>query len=107
MCDMAKQTRMVFAPGDMVQMRLRCGSCGGDSAYPVTRTFDVPCNCPHCNEEWWDNRPGIQLTDAEVNAIGLARAIHYFLNPRNSIDLAKVRFGIQLEIDGEPPSETP
>ncbi|MDE2684144.1 MAG: hypothetical protein OXI54_08345 [Chloroflexota bacterium] len=104
---MVKQTRILFDPGDIEQMRLCCGHCGGDASYPFSQTFKVPARCPHCLADWWDDRPGMKLTEAEAHAINLARAIHYFLNPRNCEALKTVGFGIQLEINDEQTPDPP
>ena len=99
---MVKQTRIIFDPSDILQMRLRCGHCDGDASYPFNkRTLSVPNACPHCHEEWWENAPGVRLTDAEAHALNLVQAVHYFLNPRNADELDGLPFGIHLEIDGE------
>ena len=99
---MVKRTRIVFSPQDIVQMRIVCGHCNGESSYPFTVDFDIPGSCPYCCHEWWDKRG--HATKAKLHAINLARAIHYFLDPRNVVEMEELAFELQLEINGEDPS---
>ena len=103
MLAMVKRTRIVFSPQDIVQMRIVCGECKGESSYPFTVTFDVPDSCPYCHNEWALTHGG-QPFPVKKHAINLAKAIHYFLNPENVAVIEDLAFELQLEINGEDPS---
>ena len=100
---MVKRTRIVFSPQDIVQMRIVCGHCNGESSYPFTVTFEVPNSCPYCCKDWAETHGG-QPDQSKKHAINLARAIHYFLNPENVVEIGNLDFEPQLEINGEDPS---
>lgn len=99
MRSMVKQTRIIFSPGDIVQMRLVCGECGGESSFPFSRTFDVPERCTYCLAEWWEKKR--EQPRAKEHALNLSRAIHYFLNPENAVEIGDLKFSIQMDIDVE------
>ena len=100
---MVKRTRIVFSPQDIVQMRIVCGHCKGESSHPFTVDFDVPNSCPYCCKDWAETHGG-QPVQAKRHAINLARAIHYLLDPRNVAEMENLAFELQLEIIGEDPN---
>ena len=75
----------------------------GESAYPFNCTFDVPDRCPYCRKEWWDK--DVSLTNVVAHARNLAQAVHYFMDPNYAAEVAGLKFGIRLEIDGEQSPE--
>ena len=93
---MVRNTRIVFDPPDIVQMRIVC-TCGGESTYPFNRTFNLPRRCPFCDVDWWN--PYGPLTNALTHARNLALAVHYFLDPTYAAEVAELKFKIQLELD--------
>jgi DNA-directed RNA polymerase subunit RPC12/RpoP len=56
---MVKQTRIIFGPQDLVQIRIHCGSCSGELTFPIERLPKLPTECPHCGgrllEGGWGN----------------------------------------------------
>ena len=102
---MVKQTRTIFSPQDLMQMRIRCGSCSGELTFPIERQPQLPTECPHCLGHWWSGWRSGNNSAATRYAISLAEAVHYFLRPGNADDIAAVKFGVQLEIDGDSDEE--
>ena len=97
---MVKQTRIIFGPQDLVQIRIHCGSCSGELTFPIERLPKLPTECPHCGERWWSGQYG-NSSEAAQYTVSLAESLHYFLRPGNAADIGTLKFGIQLEINGD------
>lgn len=94
---MVKETRIIFAPTDVKQMRVVCSGCKGEIVRPLSASnFKLPQSCPHCNYDWWDKTrdddPIIKHTKQ------LLDAMHYLLK---APEAEGTPFTARFEIDGE------
>ena len=94
---LVKQTRILFEPTDIIQVRIVCTKCKGDIGHPLhRRSFQLPDKCPHCHEEWKDERFPMDRMAAET--LKLLEAANY-LSKATEADSSP--FMVRFEIDGE------
>ena len=95
---MAKETRIIFDPTDIRNIRIVCSTCKGGAVLPLAKTMDfkLPHNCPHCRAGWFD---GLGSYDSIIGATyQLLKAVHYLHS--EPVD-EKVPLTVRFEIDGE------
>ena len=63
---MARETRSVILPCDIVSLLVGCPECGEDNTIPTGAIIGKDLHCPHCN------RPAFQQTFDIVNRFNLA-----------------------------------
>ena len=91
---MVKETRLVFEPGDILNVRVTCDKCKGQMVYPLVEGFPVPDTCPHCQTPFVLSA-GIGRAVIHHTA-ALLTAIKFFAANKNESPVV-----IQLEIHDE------
>ena len=91
---MVKENRIVFGPSDICKIRLICGECQLEVAYPVPQaSSQLTEKCPHCEKRWKIGTGRLARAYQELSS--LARAMSFLANPSNGVP-----FSVQFEMDG-------
>jgi hypothetical protein len=99
---MTSEMRTLIELGDVTGVEMECPECHLAIFYPVAKLFKIAPSCPHCNHQWFDERPDRHPSEKPHPAIESLHEIASQLRTLTRKDRTDIHAKIRLRITAEP-----